>query len=98
MKALSKKIDSSLIVNVALKVDSKTLLSDLAVMPENIVIKKVSLPLCTTFREYFGFKSINKKGIDLNLGTDPTIKTFSKIVDCYDTLSALSDFWKAEVM
>lgn len=58
VKALSKKIDSKLVVNLVTRIENPSLLSDLAIMPDCLVIRKASLPYCAIYREYFGFRSI----------------------------------------
>lgn len=98
VKALSKKIDSSLIISVSTKVDNRQTLSDIAIMPEIIILRKNCLPFYSIYREYFGFRSICKKEIDVDLPCDPIFKTFLKSIDCPDTHGALSDFWRLEVL
>ncbi|KAL4486335.1 hypothetical protein ABPG72_007121 [Tetrahymena utriculariae] len=93
-----KKIESQIKININTNITNKSQLNDLAIMPDMILMRRSNLPYFAIYREYFGFRSICKKEIDINLACDHIFKTFSKVVDCPDTVNFIGDFWRNEVI
>ena len=67
-------------------------------MPKRSIIPKKNLPILRAFREFFAYKSISKKEIDLSLVKSNLVKTFMICYDCPDIISDLSQFWTKEVV
>ena len=73
VKALTPSIKTCLKCEVFTKLDKKTI-EDLSIMPSRVLINKPSLPFLKLYREYFGYRTICKKELDVNLPQDNTFK------------------------
>jgi len=63
---------------------------DILIMPKKSIIPKKNLKILKAFREFFAYKSISKKEIDLGLFKSNIVKTFLTCYDCPDINSDLS--------
>lgn len=96
VKAVSSNITTCMKIEVLSKPVQKVL-EDLSIFPNRVIICKNSVPFLKSFREYFGFRSICLKEIDITLPNDQIIKYLLRIIDQPDTFDKFIYFWRDEV-